>query len=159
LVVRELFFRRQEMKIHDMEQAAIKEIQTRYDDVQNPATKVLQNIMDGTLVTVTYRTAEKKEVINHVLFDRNNEPRFYRYHSEILSDLSHHKERSWFFRFLQFAGVGGLIALILVLIFSVLIFVLAFSGKPADPSITEVVKLSFTTILGFFFGQSTSRPK
>ena len=147
------------MKIADMEEAAIEVIRGRDDDVQRPTTKVLLNILDGTLVTVTYRNTENKEVIRHVLFDKNNEPKFYRYHSEILSDLSHHKERSWFFRFLQFAGVGGLIALILVLIFSVLIFVLAFSGKPADPSITEVVKLSFTTILGFFFGQSTSRPK
>lgn len=147
------------MKIADMEQEAVKDVRTRYDDVQNPVTKVYPNILDGTLIRVTYWDKANKEHINHVLFDKNNEPKFYRYNSEILSDLSHHKERSWFFRFLQFAGVGGLIALILVLIFSVLIFVLAFSGKPADPSITEVVKLSFTTILGFFFGQSTSRPK
>lgn len=147
------------MKTADMEQAAIEMVQARGNEVHRPTTKVLSNILDGTLVTVTFRDNENKEVLRHVLFDKHGEPKYYRWHSEILSDLSYYKERSWFFRFLQFAGVGGLIALILVVIFSVLIFVLAFSGKPTDPSITEVVKLSFTTILGFFFGQSTSRQK
>ncbi len=143
------------MKIADIEQMVIKEVGTRYKDVQVSSIKVFENILDGTLATVIYKDRDNKEHTRHVLINRKGEPKFYHYHSEILSDLSHYKERSWFFRFLQFAGVGGLIALILILVFSVLLCVLAFSGRPTDPSIAEVVKLSFTTILGFFFGQSS----
>lgn len=147
------------MKTIDMEQEAIKEVANRDEDVQNPVTKIFPNILDGTLVRVTYKDSDNNEHIRSVHFDDHDTPKFYRHNSEILSDLSHHKERSWFFRFLQFSGIGGLIALILILVFSALLCVLAFSGRTADPSIAEVIKLSFTTILGFFFGQSTSRSK
>ena len=36
---------------------------------------------------------------------------------------------------------------------------LAFTNTTANPSIIEVVKLSFTIILGFFFGSQTSHKK
>ncbi len=48
------------------------------------------------------------------------------------------------------------IALILVVVFSVLLCVLAFTDTQANPSVVEVVKASFTLILGFFFGSLDS---
>jgi len=51
--------------------------------------------------------------------------------------------------------MGGLIAVILVIVFSLLLCVLAFSST-ANTSIVEVVKLSFTTILGYFFGSQVA---
>jgi hypothetical protein len=49
-------------------------------------------------------------------------------------------------------------ARLLVLVFSVLLCVLAFIS-PDNSTILEVVKLSFTIILGFFFGSQTAGQK
>jgi len=117
--------------------------------------KVYENLMDGTLITISFVDTSGKEDSNHVHFGRN-ETRVYRWHSDALNAVANYKERVWFFRFLEFAGVGGLIAFVLILIFSVLLCVLALSNTNVNPSIVEVVKLSFTIILGYFFGSQTS---
>jgi hypothetical protein len=120
--------------------------------------KIYENVLDGTLITVTFKNSSGNEERSHVHFGRKG-TKFYRYNSDVLSDVSHHKERIWFFRFLEFAGMGGLIAFTLVLIFSALLCVLAFTSKDGSSSIMEVVKLSFTTILGFFFGSQAGGRK
>jgi hypothetical protein len=119
--------------------------------------KVYDHLMDGTLITVSFQDGSStgKEDMSHVHFGRNG-VRFYRYHSDVINEVSHYKERSWFFRFLEFAGIGGLIAFTLILVFSILLCVFAFSGKELNASIVEVVKLSFTTILGYFFGSQAA---
>jgi hypothetical protein len=50
-------------------------------------------------------------------------------------------------------------ALTLVVVFSILLCVLAFTTTIANPSVVEIVKLSFTVILGFFFGSQTGHKK
>jgi hypothetical protein len=118
--------------------------------------KVYENLLDGTLISVSFRDSDKEEWA-HVHFGKD-QTRFYRYHSDILNAVSHYKEQQWFFRFLEFAGVGGLIAFTLIIVFSVLLCVVALSNTNANPTVIEVIKLSFTTILGFFFGsQATSK--
>ena len=123
------------------------------------ATKIFENILDGTVVTVTFTTAAGKEDSNHVHFGRNDELRVYRWYGDVLAAVSAAKERVWFFRFIELAGVGGMIAFFLVLVFSVLLCVLAFSSVSANPTILEVVKLSFTVILGYFFGSQSAAKK
>jgi hypothetical protein len=119
--------------------------------------KVYEHIMDGTLITVTFQTSQGKEDSNHVHFGRD-EVRVYRWHSDALSAVANYKERVWFFRFLETAGIGGVIAFILVIVFSVLLCVLAFSPT-VNASIVDIVKLAFTIILGFFFGQAATSKK
>ena len=121
--------------------------------------KVFENLMDGTLISVSFQTSTGKEDSNHVHFGRMNEVRTYRWHGDVLNAIASTRERVWFFRFIELAGIGGVIAFILVLIFSVLLCALAFSNPNVNPSILEVVKLSFTIILGYFFGSQTAAKK
>ena len=135
-----------------MKEKAIARVETDNSGNTNfKVSKVYENLMDGTLITVSFRDDSGKEDFNHVHFGRN-ENRIYRWHNDVLNAVSNYKERVWFFRFLEFAGMGGLIAFILVQIFSLLLCVLAFFNTNVNPSIVEVVKLSFTIILGYFFG-------
>jgi hypothetical protein len=115
------------------------------------------NLMDGTLITVSFRDSSGKQDFSHVHFGKDA-TRVYRWHNEVLNAVANYKERRWFFRFLEFAGMGGLIAFMLVLIFSVLLCVLAFNTN-VNPSIVDVVKHSFTIILGYFFGSQASSKK
>jgi hypothetical protein len=147
------------MTREEMQEQAKAEVQSANPDSSGlRVSKIYENVLDGTLVTVAFKNKLGNEELSHVHFGRKG-PKFYRYHSDVLSDVSHHKERIWFFRFLEFAGMGGLIAFTLVLIFSALLCVLAFNSKDGSSSIIEVVKLSFTTILGFFFGSQASGRK
>jgi hypothetical protein len=93
-----------------------------------------------------------------VYFGRG-ETRVYRWHSDIIQSVSGARERVWFFRFIELAGVGGVIAFFLVLVFSILLCALAFFNPGVNPTILEVVKLSFTIILGFFFGSQSANKK
>jgi hypothetical protein len=121
-------------------------------------TKVYEHLMDGTLITVSFvPSSGGKEDSNHVHFGRD-EIRTYRWHSDALNAVANYKERSRFFRLVELSGIGGVIALMLVFIFSILLGVLAFR-KPdsVNSSIVDIMKLSFTLILGFFFGQTTKK--
>ena len=115
--------------------------------------------MDGTLISVSFnKDAAGNRDYGHIHFDNEGRITPYRWHNDVLDAVSHYKERNWFFRFLEFAGMGGLIAVILVIVFSSLLVILAFKAN-ANPSIVEVVKLSFTTILGYFFGQAGGKSR
>lgn len=121
--------------------------------------KVYENLMDGTLISVDFQKPnDEGDSTAHIHFG-SDETRFYRWHSDVLNAVANHKERSTFFRLLSLAGIGGVIALILVVVFSILLCVLAFTSAPANPTIVEVVKLSFTIILGFFFGSQTGHKR
>lgn len=87
--------------------------------------RILDNILDGTLVTVTFKTDAGKEESNHVHLGKD-EVRIYRWHSDVLAAVAGSREELWFFRFLEFAGVGGLIAFTLVMIFAIFLCVLTF---------------------------------
>src|SRR5215471_11545756 len=90
------------------------------------ADPILKNIMDGTLVTVTFKTHAGKDAYSLVHFDRRNEMTIYKWRSQVLAAVSSSRERAWFFRFIQLADVSGVIAFFLILAFSILLFVLAF---------------------------------
>lgn len=145
------------MTLDEMKEQAKSEVISSISNASEiKVSKVYENLLDGTLISVSFKDAGKEEWA-HVHFGKD-QPRFYRYHSDILNAVSYYKEKQWFFRFLEFAGVGGLIAFTLIIIFSVLLCVVAFSNTSANPTVIEVIKLSFTTILGFFFGsQATSK--
>ena len=113
--------------------------------------RILDNILDGTLVTVTFKTDAGKEESNHVHLGKD-EVRIYRWHSDVLAAVAGSREKLWFFGFLEFAGVGGLIAFTLVMIFAIFLCVLTFYNPEDRKDILDVVKLSFTTILGYCFG-------
>ena len=147
-----------------MTQDELKEKARTRVETDNPGStdfkvsKVYEDLLDGVVITVTFKTSAGKEDSNHVHFGKN-EVRVFRWHSDVLSAISSAKERVWFFRFIELAGIGGVIAFILVLIFSVLLCALAFFNPNVNPSILEVVKLSFTVILGYFFGSQTAGRK
>jgi hypothetical protein len=119
---------------------------------------VYHAFLDGVLVTVTYNDEDKqsKPTWSYVHF-RDSESRFYLTSSEVLNTVDTYKERIWFFRFLEFAGTGGFIASMLILIFSVLLCLLALTTSEAKTQIVDVVKVSFTIILGYFFGQASGK--
>lgn len=98
---------------------------------------------------MTFTTQTGKEDHNLVHFGPD-EMRVYRWHSDVLAAVSGSRERIWFFRFIELAGIFGVIAFFLVLAFFILLCVLAFVPT-ANSTVLEVVKLSFTIILGFFF--------
>lgn len=114
------------------------------------------NIMDGTLIEVQFTTAEGVAAINHVLLRRGAHEVYRTFHEACLA-LASHKERSFFFRLLNAIGVGGLIALILIIVFSILLCFLALTNGTPNQSIIEVIKLSFAIILGYFFGSQKGR--
>lgn len=148
------------MTLDEMKEEAKQRVQEEFPNASAfGVKKVYENLMDGTLISVDFQKPNNEgESTAHVHFG-NDETRFYRWHSDVLAAVANHKERSTFFRLLSLAGIGGVIALVLVVVFSVLLCVLAFTGAPANPSIVEVVKLSFTIILGFFFGSQTGHKK
>lgn len=140
------------MTIDEMKDKALVKAQTDNPDKINfQISRVYENLMDGTLITVAFKDAGGKEDFNHVHF-KKDEMRVYRWHNEVLTAVSNYKERNLFFRFLDVAGMSGLIAFTLIVLFALFLIGLAFSRPDVVPSIVEVVKLSFTTILGFFFG-------
>jgi hypothetical protein len=148
----------QVMTLDEMKTEAVTRI-----EVENPgckgfkAARVYDHIMDGIVVLVAFMNAEGKDDSNCVYFGRG-EVRNYRWVSDVLQAVSATRERNWFFRFIELAGVGGVIASFLVLVFSILLFTLALV-KPDNSTILEVVKLSFTLILGFFFGSQAANKK
>lgn len=120
--------------------------------------KVYENIMDGTLIQVAFQNASGSDETGHVHFGKSG-PKFFRWFNDVLNEIGHHKERNFFFRLLELSGIGGVIALTLIFVFSILLSVLAFTDSTANPTVVEVVKLSFTIILGFFFGSQTGHKK
>ncbi len=141
------------MTLDEMKERAKREVESaNLNSTNMNVNKVYENLMDGTLITIAFQDKSGNKEYSHVHF-RGEQIRFYRYHSDVLNDVSHYKERNMFFRFLEFAGVGGLIACMMLFIFTLVLSVLAFSSTNVNPSIVEVIKLSFTIILGYFFGQ------
>jgi hypothetical protein len=121
------------------------------------AYKVYESILDGTLVTVNFEQPARKDDSNQVHFGREG-IRVFRWHSEVIDAISKAKERNPFFRLIELVGIGGVIAFILVLIFSILLCGLAI-GNQNSATILEVVKMSFTIILGYFFGSQAAKGK
>ena len=113
------------------------------------------NFLGGTLIDVTFQNIDGKDSINHVHFAE--EVKVYRVFHDVCEAVASYKERRLFFRFLEFAGIGGLIALILIVVFSFLLSVLAIWGKDTNSSTIEIVKMSFTLILGYFFGSQSRK--
>lgn len=145
------------MTLDEMKEKARKRV-----EADNPgstafqAGKFYENLMEGTLITVTFLTSAGKEDSNLVHFGKN-EMRVYRWHSDVLNAVARSKEPIWFFRLLETAGIGGVIAFIVVVVFSIFMCIVAAIATPADrASVLEVVKLSFTLILGYFFGSKTA---
>jgi hypothetical protein len=140
-------------EIHD--KAVAKVTEDNPGNTNFHVTKTYEHVMDGTLITVSFQNNANKEDSNHVHFG-GDDIRVYRWHSDVLTAVANYKERIWFFRFLEVAGIGGVIAFMLVFVFSILLCVLAFSSN-VNTSIVDVVKLAFTIVLGYFFGQTTAK--
>ena len=145
---------------HDeMKEKAIARIQEDNPDCKDfKASRTFENIMDATVISVAFKMPTGKEESNHAWF-RGNEIRTYRWHSDILSAVSGTKERQWFFRLIQLAGVNGVIALVLILIFSALLGTLLLAHPETYQTILELVKVSFSVILGYLFGSQASGKK
>ena len=144
------------MTLEEMKGKAVGRVEADNPDKKGfRVNKVYERLMDGTLITVSFQDSSGKEDSNHVHFGKDDN-RVYRWHSDVLNTVANYKERLWFFRFLEMVGIGGVIAFMLVIIFSVLLCVLAFIPN-ANAAILDVVKLSFTIILGYFFGQTTAK--
>jgi hypothetical protein len=146
------------MTLEELKEKAIERVKADNDNPGNTgfhASRVYENLMDGVLISVSFQTSAGKEDSNHVHFGRD-EVRTYRRHQDVLNAIASTRERVWLFRFIELAGIGGVIAFILVLVFSGLLCVLAFFNPNVNPSIFEVVKLSLTIILGYFFGSQTA---
>ena len=147
------------MNRDDMLKAAVKRVEAdNAGATEFKTAKTYDQILDGTIVSVDFKMNDKQES-NHVLFDRADQMRVFRWHSDVIQAVAGYRERNFFFRFIELAGIGGVIAFFLILVFSVLLSFLAFSKTAADPTVLEVVKLSFSIILGFFFGSQSANRK
>lgn len=114
------------------------------------------NFLGGTLVAVDFTMPGGGKATNHVHIV-DGKFVVYRVFHDVCNAVSDYRERRWFFRLLEFAGVGGVIALFLIVVFSILLSVIALWGVKADQTVVEIVKLSFTTVLGYFFGSQASK--
>jgi hypothetical protein len=116
-----------------------------------------ENFLDGTLIPVTYRDNNSIPQYSYVYF-RDSVATFYRNSSDVLNIVDNYKERTWFFRFLKEAGIGGLIAFMLIIILSALLCLSLFVAQPQNSTyVVDVIKLSFPVILGYFFGQASGK--
>jgi hypothetical protein len=147
---------------HDeMTKLALEQVKQNDPESSNfKVIKVFDNIMDGAVVSVGFRTPtpSDKDDSNHIWF-RGRESRAYRWHSDIVNAVSAYKERRWFFRFIEVAGVNGVIAFAVILIFSALLCALLVTHPDTYQTILELVKLSFSVILGYFFGSQAGGKK
>jgi hypothetical protein len=100
-------------------------------------------------------TPAGNRAVNHVHFV-NGRAQIYTNFGDVCHAVTRHQP-NLFFRFLEFSGVGGAIASFLVIIFAVLLCVLALGARDANSSILDIVKTSFTIILGYFFGSQSRR--
>ena len=147
------------MDLEEMKSRAKTKVEADNPDATNfKLSKTYENFLGGTLFSISFSAPGGKEDSNHV-YIRDKEMRVYRWHSDVLGTVANAKERNWFFRFLELAGVGGVIAFILLLLFGGLLCALAFSNVKVDPSILDIVKLSFTIILGYFFGSQSAQKR
>jgi hypothetical protein len=150
------------MTQEDWQAEALRRVADANPDITDPyPDRVYDNFLDGILVTVVYKDKkqENKQVWSYIHF-RDSETRFYRNSSEVLFTVNSYRERIWFFRFLEFVGTGGFIAFLLILMFSVILCILAFSkAAPENDKIVDVIRVSFTIILGYFFGQASHKKK
>jgi hypothetical protein len=150
------------MTLDEMRAAALARVKQDNPSCTDFTTeKTYENIMDGTVFAIAFKKPDGTKDTNHVYF-RGKEERVLRWHSDVIAAVAAYRERNWFFRFIELAGLNGVLAFILLLIFSLLLVALAIlnpSGSNATiASILEIVKLTFTLILGYFFGsQSVSR--
>ncbi len=113
------------------------------------------NFLGGMLIDVEFMTIMEQPAINHVHFV-NGRVRIYTKFGDVCEAVINFQP-NWFFRFLDFAGVGGAIASFLMIIFGVLLCILAVGVRDANSSILDIVKLCFVIILGYFFGSQTRR--
>lgn len=147
------------MNLEDMkEKAKVKVAEDNPDCKSFKFMRDFEPVLDGTIISIGFQTPGGKDDANHVWFGEG-ETRVYRWHSDIVAAVAASRERRWFFRFIELAGIGGVIAFVLVLIFSLLLCFLAFIPAKTDPDILEVVKLAFTVILGYFFGSQSGVKK
>jgi hypothetical protein len=121
------------MTLDDMKEKAIAITKDNNPDKNNfEINNVYENFMDGALISIAFtkdltvnKDAPGNKDFNHIYFASDGTVRRYRWHNEVLTAVDNYKERIWFFRFLEFAGMGGLIAVILIIVFSLLLVVLA----------------------------------
>ena len=147
------------MTLDEMRAAALARVKQDNPSCTDFTTeKTYENVMDGTVYAIAFKKPDGTKDTNHVYF-RGKEERVLRWHSDVIAAVAAYRERNWFFRFIELAGIHGVIACILLLIFSLLLFALAIlNWTSSNATILEIVKLSFTLILGYFFGsQSASR--
>jgi hypothetical protein len=123
------------------------------------AKNTYENVMDGVLIEVQFTTKEGfRPAINHVHIRQGRMEVFRSFH-EVCAAVAAHRDKSFFFRLLGFTGVGGLIALTLIGVFSILLSVIALTNSTPNEGVIEVIKLSFALILGYFFGSQGSRKR
>jgi hypothetical protein len=147
------------LTLEEMEEEAVAKVEKDNQGSNQFRTRTFENILNGTLVEVILITQKGEKAKNLVHFDpARPDRRVYKWASDVLWAVSWSRERVWFFRFIELAGIGGVIAFFLVLVFSILLCVLAFVPA-ANSTVLEVVKLSFTVILGFFFGSQSAGKK
>ena len=145
------------MLTHDeMKTEALKRVTANNPGMTPTSSRVFENIMDGAVVGVFFKTKEGKENFElRVLWSRRGpglQMVFRRHSGRVRGTRAELALPTYWTRW-----HGGVIALFLVLAFSILLSILAF--VPHDSTVLEVVKLSFTLILGFFFGSQTANKK
>jgi len=146
------------MNIENMKKNAVKKVEEKNLESRDfRSAEVYENFLGGTLIDVEFKDREGHEALNHVYFENEKEPEVYRRFEGICKAVCNYKERRLFFRFLELVGIGGLIVLALTIIFSILLSVLAIWGKDTNPSIIKIVEVSFTLILGYFFGSQSRK--
>ncbi len=94
------------MNRDDMLKAAVKRVEAdNLGATGFKATKTYDQILDGTIVSVNFMMNDKEES-NHVHFDHADQMKVFRWHGDIIQAVAGYRERNFFFRFIELAGIG-----------------------------------------------------
>ena len=116
--------------------------------------------LDGTLTTINYKNNDQElEWQENYYYEANNDNQFFFVAQDLAEFVSRHprlRRSGLIERTLTFAGISGVIALIITLVISFLVLFETVHGI-TQFSVPEILANALTTILGFYFGTATQR--
>jgi hypothetical protein len=147
------------VKMEPWEERAIQETKSKNDLPENAVIRIYGSIkfLDGSLTTVNYKGDDDSEWQENYYYEANNDRQFFFVAQDLAEFVSRHprlRRASRLEKTIEFAGIAGIIALVITLVISFLVIYDAIERNPV--SVPEILANALTTILGFYFGKATN---
>jgi hypothetical protein len=145
------------------EERAIQEVTSKNDLPSDAITRIYGTIqfLDGRLTTINYkRQHDDSEWQENYYYEAGNDRQFFFVAQDLAEFVSRHprlRKASLIERAIEFAGISGVIALVITVIISFLVIFDTIQGVTI--SVPEILANALTTILGFYFGKAANPPQ